>query len=275
MDWENKAQFWVKAEEAIEKTSRSAVSELMARTNLQPGEHVLDIGCGPGMTLIHAAQLVGQEGTVTGIDIASPMVQRAQSRTNELSQVKILHGNAQNFDFGASIYDIVLSSFGVMFFDEPEAAFANLLQATAPSGRMVFVAWADKRLNPWFAGPRRALLKAIPDLPPLRSKLPGPLAFADAPKTASRLRSAGWTRVSYEEVGLHLTPPGTPEEVSKLRYFMSLEEVVRENAKSDAEAEEMAQICISEFAKELREFNTPTGLQIPARVNFFSANRPD
>ena len=274
MDWQLKAPPWVKTEAAIENTFFPVISELMDRANLHPDDRVLDIGCGPCKTVMLAAEQVGLNGVVTGVDIARPIVEQARTRTSNLRQVNIIEGDAQSYVFPDKCYDAVLSSFEMMYFNDPDEAFANILRATKPSGRLTFVAWSDRRHNPWLARSTRTAGKSARKRPSPHPNRPGPLAFVDRRKTAKRLRNAGWIDISIEEVGLHLTPPGTSADVSKLRKVMSLNDVVNKHAKCEAEADVMAKTYRTKFARELREFDTPNGIRVPARVNFFSARRP-
>ena len=98
-----------------------------------------------------------------------------------------------------NLFDVVVSRFGVMFFDDPEVAFANLANATRPGGRLCFVCWQEMFANEWIAVPAMAMVAhvGIPELP--EPGAPGPFALADAQRTRGLVESAGWSEVTVEE----------------------------------------------------------------------------
>jgi len=125
-------------------------AELFAAANLQPGEAVLDVGCGTGSTTVQAARAVATSGRVTGSDISPVMIDTAREsadvsrEASEVRDIDWLVADAETHDFGADTFDAVISRFGVMFFRDPVAAFANLARATRPGGRMVAAVWQTR-----------------------------------------------------------------------------------------------------------------------------------
>ena len=121
--------------------------------------------------------------------------QRAEERELDVSFVQ---GDAQTAFFDEP-FEVVLSRFSVMFFEDPEAAFANLAKAIRPGGRLSFVCWQAMIADEWIAVPYRAMVAhvGIPDLP--EPGAPGPFALADAQRTKGLLESARWTEVTVEE----------------------------------------------------------------------------
>src|SRR5947209_2135408 len=93
-------------------------ARVLAAAALQPGERVLDVGCGAGWLTVQAAQSVGAAGAVLGVDTSHELVALTKRRAGELPQVDVLEADAQEVAFEAS-YDVVLSRFGVMFFADP------------------------------------------------------------------------------------------------------------------------------------------------------------
>jgi ubiquinone/menaquinone biosynthesis C-methylase UbiE len=124
-------------------------AELFAAANLQPGETVLDVGCGTGTTTVQAARAVGTTGRVTGSDISPVMIDTARESA-DVEGITWLVADAETYDFGADDVDVVISRFGVMFFPDPVAAFANLARATRPGGRLVAAVWQTRDKVPLF-----------------------------------------------------------------------------------------------------------------------------
>ncbi|MEC3958736.1 methyltransferase domain-containing protein [Nocardia sp. CDC153] len=114
---------------------------LLAAVHIGPGDRVLDIGCGNGQLTRAAARRVGA-GTVTGVDLSGPMLGRARelAATEDVSNVTFVQGDAQVYPFPDNAFDAALSRFGIMFFADPIAAFANIARALRPGGRLAFVA---------------------------------------------------------------------------------------------------------------------------------------
>lgn len=122
------------------------------------GTRVLDVGCGAGGTTLGIARRLRPRGQCTGIDIAAPLIEAATRRAaaEAATDVTFIRGDAQTYNFAAGAFDTVLSRFGVMFFDDPEAAFANLRRALRPGGRLAFVAWRSRSENPFMTAAERA-----------------------------------------------------------------------------------------------------------------------
>jgi len=173
---------------------------LLAAAGLVAGERVLDVGCGAGQLSLQAADRVGATGRVLGVDVAVDLLTVAARRAAGVDQAGFLQADAQEHAFEGSAFDIVLSRFGVMFFADPVAAFANLLAATASGGRLAFLAWQAAPLNEWVTVPLGAVVPHVgfPALPPPGA--PGPFAFGDADVVRSLLADAGWADVAVEDV---------------------------------------------------------------------------
>ncbi len=178
----------------------------------QSGERVLDVGCGCGETVLALAHAVGATGRVTGLDVSAPMVDRARERIAAagLDQAQILLGDAQLAALPPAGADLLFSRFGVMFFDDPAAAFANLRRAMRPGGRLLCLAWRALPENPWFAVPLAAGAPLLPPQPPPDPTAPGPFAFADPARVRHILAAAGWRNVTLtpHEALLPLAPAG-------------------------------------------------------------------
>lgn len=107
---------------------------LLEAAELRPDERVLDIGCGNGAITIEAARRVGPAGSAIGVDVSPPMLDLARKRAtaSRIGQVEFRHADAQTHRFDEAGYDEVISRNGLMFFDDPDAAFANLARALSP-----------------------------------------------------------------------------------------------------------------------------------------------
>jgi SAM-dependent methyltransferase len=124
---------------------------LLAGARIQAGENVLDVGCGCGDVTILAARATGS-GHVLGADFSRIQVAEARqlAASAGVANVRFEVADAQVHPFGAAVFDVVLSNFGVMFFEDPAAAFGNLRKALRCGGRLTFVCWRTRAKNPVF-----------------------------------------------------------------------------------------------------------------------------
>jgi SAM-dependent methyltransferase len=180
----------------------------------QPGEAVLDVGCGNGALSLAIAPRVGPDGSVIGLDISSPMLGVARARAAEvgLTNVTFEKGDAQLHPLPDATFDGLVSRFGVMFFDDPTAAFTNLGRALKPGGRMAFACWQALPSNDWLMVPFGAALQHVPmpDLGPPES--PGPFSLADPDTIRTMLDRAGFVDVDLEAVTRPMLLGASPDD---------------------------------------------------------------
>jgi SAM-dependent methyltransferase len=121
-------------------------------------DRVVDIGCGTGLTTREAARLAS-DGTALGVDVSHAMIEEARSRAaaEGLANVRYEVGDAQVYPLGQATFDVAISRFGTMFFDDPQAAFANIGRSLGTNGRIVMLVWQAYDRNEWAVSIDRAL----------------------------------------------------------------------------------------------------------------------
>jgi SAM-dependent methyltransferase len=190
---------WVRHGDAIDVMLASLTDAAFEALALQAGERVLDIGCGGGATTLHAAGLVGANGSAVGVDISRPLLDLARQRAEGRANVAFVEADAGAAAIQGAPFDAAFSRFGVMFFEHPAAAFANIRGAMAPEGRMVFACWRPFAENLWSREPLMALAPLLKEpLKPADPDLPGPFALSDDAKINRILGASGWRDVSIE-----------------------------------------------------------------------------
>ena len=191
---------WVDMQESLDAQIGPLGEAMIAKAAVRPGERILDIGCGCGASSLDLAARVGDGGGVTGVDISEPMLERARQRAreHELANIEFVRADAQNHAFEAGSKDLATSRFGVMFFADPKAAFANIRKALKPGGRLAFVCWQPLPLNSWVAIPMQVAAQHIemPDAP--APGAPGPFSLSDKEHLHDILDTAGYREISIE-----------------------------------------------------------------------------
>jgi SAM-dependent methyltransferase len=194
----DESRHWVEHAQRYDSQLAPFGDALLDAMAISAGEYVLDVGCGCGATTI-AAATKGAE-SVTGVDLSRPMLALATERARAagFDNVEFIEADAQNRAFEPASFDVVLSRFGVMFFDDPTAAFANLNGAMRRGGRVGFVSWRPLDANPWLLVPGLAAAAhvAFPDLGGDGS--PGMFSFASADAIRPVLSDAGFAHVEIE-----------------------------------------------------------------------------
>jgi len=197
-------QHWVDHDTLFDNMLGGFVEPLLDAAAITSGDRVLDVGCGHGQTSRAAARRA-TDGRVVGVDISGPMLERARARAADegIDNVDFVHADAQDHAFTADA-DVMISRFGVMFFADPVAAFANLRSALRPGGRVAFLCWQGLFANEWVAVPAAAIIPIAgpPEVPPPGA--PGPFSFADGDRVSGILTEAGFTDVQIDDVHLPL-----------------------------------------------------------------------
>ena len=200
--WNGEAgQNWVERDKQMAMTLRPIGGEAIAAALVQPGEAVLDIGCGCADTSFSLLQSVGATGRVLGVDISGPMLEAATNRAKQLPDelqdaIVFEHADASIYPFEPASFDLIFSRFGVMFFADPAAAFANIRKALKPEGRIAFICWAPVPENEWITLPMSAALQHIPRPEPMPPNAPGPFGLSDRAYTEQVLSEAGYTDIN-------------------------------------------------------------------------------
>lgn len=192
------AQRWIHLQEKLDRMLAPFNEALLAKAQPALGERAVDVGCGCGATTLALAATVGPSGSVVGLDISAPMLACARERAQNLHTVTFLQADATTHTFHPAV-DLAVSRFGVMFFSDPPAAFANLSRLIRPGGRLAFVCWRALSENPWACLPFEATRAAL-DMPSiaLDAAGPGPFSLADSARIRELLAIAQFTEITID-----------------------------------------------------------------------------
>lgn len=192
---------WVDMQQTLDRMFQPFADLLLEEVAAVGGTHVLDVGCGTGMTTLAIAQQLGAAGQCTGLDISEPMITLARTRAEQEGvPANFIVANAQAHVFEPAGFDMIVSRFGVMFFDDPRQAFSNLRHAARNDAELRCIAWRSAAENPFMTTAERAAAPLLPALPARRPGAPGQFAFADPQLVQDILTESGWTDIAIRPV---------------------------------------------------------------------------
>jgi SAM-dependent methyltransferase len=199
---------WVEAQQMLDRTLQPFEDLLVAEVAASAARRVLDVGCGTGSTTRAAARSLGAGSAVVGIDISEQMIDAARMLAGqEGSHATFVCDDAQKHAFGAQQFDLIISRFGVMFFEDSVQAFANLRSAAAKGCSLRSIVWRSPAENPFMTAAERAAEPLLPNLQPRRPDAPGQFGFADERRVRSILQDSGWAGIELRPIDVTCTLP--------------------------------------------------------------------
>ena len=197
---------WVEEQQVLDQMFKPFEDLLVEAVSAGSGRRVLDVGCGTGGTTLAVARLLGARGHCTGIDISEPMVTAARARAErERASASFILANAQNHAFEPASFDMIISRFGVMFFDDSVRAFTNMRRASEGGTELRLIAWRSPSENPFMTTAERAAAPLLPSLPARRPDAPGQFAFADERRVHRILEESGWAGIDIRPIDVACT----------------------------------------------------------------------
>lgn len=208
-------QKWVDQSNRLDAMLAPFADAVLQAAAITRNEAALDIGCGAGALTLGATEASGGTTGSLGVDVSEPLLRLAKKRAAETGSSAVFERADASAFRSDEKFDLMISRFGVMFFEDPAAAFENIRQQIRTEGRMAFMCWQALPLNDWAFAPLQAalpLLNEAPEQPDPHA--PGPFAFADKDRLAKILKTAGWADLSVDPFETLVTLPGDDVEAS-------------------------------------------------------------
>lgn len=259
-DWEHaEGEHWATNADRYTRVLRHYGTLLVDALAPAPGERVLDVGCGNGDVSLAAGTAVGPDGAVLGVDLSPDMLAVARARAEHagLDHVEFVQADASRWRTPTGPADAATSRFGVMFFEDPVAAFANVRRSMAPGARLVFVCWQSLFDNEWMFLPAAAVAEVLPLPVPADPHAPGPFAFADRDRVAGILADGGFGGVEVESVSAPVWVGRDAEEAAAFLKTTGMGRVLFAEAAPEVVAEAM-----SRAADAVRPHETADGVEL-------------
>lgn len=207
---------WVELEAVLDQILGPFTDVLVHSASIRPAGRVLDVGCGAGSTTLAVARLLGDDGDCIGIDISEALTATARARAErEGVPASFTCADAATHAFEPESVDVLISRFGVMFFDDPVRAFANLRRAARRHAQLRFVAWRSPAENPFMTAAERAARPLLAGIPDRQPDAPGQFAFADSRRVMSILEKSGWAGIDIRPIDIECMFPAK----ELIRYF--------------------------------------------------------
>jgi SAM-dependent methyltransferase len=199
---------WVDAQQSLDSLFTPFENLLVNEARTASARRVLDVGCGTGATTLAFARLLGAQGHCAGADISEPMIAAARARAErEGTPASFICADVQRHAFEPASFDLIVSRFGVMFFDSPVQAFANLRHAARDGAALRVIAWRSAGENPFMTTAERAAAPLLPNLPARQPGGPGQFAFADRHRVSDILQESGWAGIDIRPIDVECTFP--------------------------------------------------------------------
>lgn len=263
-------EYWASNQDRLDRTLAPVTGPLLAFAAPRAGSAVMDVGCGCGATTIELAREVGPSGRVIAIDLSEPMLARTAERSRPFANTTCVLGDAEKLPLQHLGAELIVSRFGVMFFGNPVAAFANLRTGLAAGGRLRFACWRPIKENPWLQIPLHAVYEHAPRLPKPDPEEPGPFAFADPARVTRILTEAGFTAPSFTplDIQIDISAGGTLEEAVNQAAAMGPAKRALADQPEDIRAAAMVSI-----RRALEPHASLNGVKLPAAVWLVAADR--
>ena len=271
--WSGKGgEIWVSKQDSMDIMLSPLGEEAIKKLNLSSNENVLDIGCGCGSTTISIANEILNNGTISGIDISIPMIEKAKRSVDELSlsNVDFFVKDVQTEDLGENIFSSAYSRFGVMFFDDPFKAFSNILTSLKETGKLSFVCWQSPKLNPWQSLSVQAVREFI-DLPSPPKRNPGPFAFQEKDYVNDILKKAGFKDIQIDDFQREIDMFYGKALEEAAEDYLSINPVITEMLKESSQ--EIRKSVSDSLIEAFRPFYNENKLTFPSATWIVSARK--
>jgi SAM-dependent methyltransferase len=258
---------WVKIDAEMDSRFQEITRVLLDAANASPGTKLLEIGCGTGLVSALLAAQVGEDGKVTGVDISEPMLNVSRGNYGNIKNLRFLNADAQVFDFGAASYELIVSRFGMMFFDDPVSAFKNMIKALIDGGRLCFVCWASLAENPHWRLPFDVVAERLGAPEPKPARSPGPMALAEPGYIAEILTSAGFREIMVTPTPVMIIGESIDDE-TRIASLLGPSGALMDEKKA---SEEMRRNLRQNISLVLKQFGRADGIKLPATINLITA----
>jgi ubiquinone/menaquinone biosynthesis C-methylase UbiE len=256
---------WADEHEAIDRLFAGLTQVTLDLAAPKVGERVIDIGCGSGTTVLELAVRVGPNGYVLGADVSKPSVEKGRERIAAagVHHAEIMLCDVSTHVFPANRFDLVFSRFGVMFFADPVATFANIRKAMKSDGRLALAVVRTPQENKWATAALAAVRHLLPPITPPGPEEPGEFSWADAARVHRILETAGFQDVSLtpHDAAMPLAGRGGAAEAASFMFHIG--PVVRATSGASEQQKKEVWAALEAF---FQSHEGPQGIVLPGAI---------
>lgn len=264
----HEGDMWTDHADRYDRAGRWIWQRFVAASPIGQADRIVDVGCGTGRST-RAVARIARDGAATGIDLSTRMLELARTRSADegLDNVTFIRGDAQVFPFAPASFDVAISSFGTMFFNDPVAAFANIGRAVRSDGTLALLAWRSLPENEWLMALRGALALGR-DLPTPPPDAPTPFSLADPERVRGILGAAGFDDVELTAIDEPMDLGADASDALEYAKNMGIVQGLSEGLDDDARAQAMSNLATLFAERERAE-----GVLISSAAWLISARR--
>jgi ubiquinone/menaquinone biosynthesis C-methylase UbiE len=269
-DWNHVAPGWERWDQFFDRNMTFLNHRLVADARLRKGDQVLDVGSGTGYPALLAAQVVGPEGHVVGIDLAERMLAVAgrKATTLDLPNIEFRTGDASNLPFESGRFNAIITRFCLMFLPDVAKGLEELARALKAGGYLAAAVWSTPDNNPYIRIPLDTIKQFI-DLPPPGPDAPGIFRLAKPGILAGSAQQAGLSCVAEEEMTAEVIYPSAAEYYHSLMDLAAPIQNLLEKLSADQKIQFQERIMTAAL-----EYQREDGVALPIAVRFVTARKP-
>jgi len=263
---------WAARDDAMDRLLRPIATALLRHLAPAGCRRAIDVGCGGGSQTLMLARELGPAAQVLGVDVSQPLLDVARARFAApdpgAAAADFLQADAAVHDFAPGQFDLLFSRFGVMFFDEPAAAFRNLRRGLCDGARLGFSCWQSLQDNTWARLPLQAAMQHVASPDKSDPYAPGPFAFADPGRVRGILENAGFAQVEIVPHPVNMQFGDAPTLAQAVRELVNIGPVSRLVAGVEPGILDKVQVSIE---RVVAQFYRDGSLQLPGATWFVTA----
>mgnify|MGYP001227853220 CR=1 FL=1 len=228
---------------------------LFKSVNIKRSDNVLDVGCGSGFTTKICSDKVGSTGKVIAIDISLPLLNLLKRKYKQSKNIIIKNKDLETFKLENNKFNVVISRFGMMFFENPDVAFSNIYDSLKKNGVLCFVCWTDFNYNQFFSLPMKAVSAVTGIQKPRLRRKPGPFSFNNINYLRRLLKNSKFKQIDIKAINTILPAQEIALDVDMLSNVGIAASIIREKKINKKKVKKIRELISDLFYEKIHSKN--------------------